>query len=92
LELPNSVGSSPVSLYIGNLHPSISNDALGSLFMKFGSINSAKVIRANGQSKRYGFVNFHSAQSAARALREMDGVSVKSWIIRVDYADRQPCK
>jgi RNA recognition motif-containing protein len=92
LEQPNPVGSSLVGLYVGNLHPTIFDADLRSLFMKFGSIKSAYVIKAKHKSKCYGFVVFHTAQSAAQAMREMDGVLIKSCAIRVNYADRQPCK
>ena len=62
-ELP-SVGpfdpSSCRSLYIGNLHPYVTETQLQELFSSMGSVSEVKVIKdkATGMSAGYGFVKF----------------------------------
>ncbi len=59
-----------MKLYVGNLPYNISDDQLRDMFAKFGIPDSAKVItdRDSGQSKGFGFVEFHDNAIAQQAL------------------------
>ena len=59
-----------MKLYVGNLPYNISDDQLRDMFAKFGVPDSAKVItdRESGQSKGFGFVEFHDNAIAQQAL------------------------
>lgn len=48
------------SLYIGNLHPYVTESQLQDLFATLGSVSEVKVIKdkATGMSAGYGFVKF----------------------------------
>ncbi|KAI9271303.1 hypothetical protein BY458DRAFT_509569 [Sporodiniella umbellata] len=76
-----------MNLYIKNLHPNINNTGLCNIFRDFGNIVSARVIThpTTGQSKGYGFVSFSKAESAAKALREMNGYIIEDKPLIVSY-------
>jgi cold-inducible RNA-binding protein len=63
-----------MKLYVGNLAYNISDDQLSALFERFGTPDSASVImdRNSGESKGFGFVEFHD-DGKARAALSLDG-------------------
>ena len=65
----------PSSLYVGNLSYSVTGDSLNKMFSVFGTVESAKVItdRETGSSKGFGFVEMSNAESAQKAINELDG-------------------
>jgi len=61
-----------VNLYIKNIHDSVDEEGLRDLFVPFGTINSAKLVRdENGVSRGFGFVSFLTAEEATKAVTEM---------------------
>ncbi|KAL2899062.1 Glycine-rich RNA-binding protein 4 mitochondrial [Bienertia sinuspersici] len=60
-------------------------------FMQHGEIIEVRVIchHVTGNSKGYGFVKFACENSAASALKEMDGQELDRRNIRVQYAHKQ---
>eukprot|EP00604_Paraphysomonas_vestita_P002378 CAMPEP_0174819582 /NCGR_PEP_ID=MMETSP1107-20130205/2898_1 /TAXON_ID=36770 /ORGANISM="Paraphysomonas vestita, Strain GFlagA" /LENGTH=654 /DNA_ID=CAMNT_0016033363 /DNA_START=107 /DNA_END=2071 /DNA_ORIENTATION=+ len=62
------------NLYIKQFPESWSEEKLTQLFSAFGTVLSLKVaIDENGKSKCFGFVDFESHESAAKALNELNG-------------------
>jgi RNA recognition motif-containing protein len=61
-------------LYIGNLAYSVNDDSLRGAFSKFGTVESATVIkdRDSGRSKGFGFVEMSTDESAAEAIEKMN--------------------
>jgi RNA recognition motif-containing protein len=61
-------------LYIGNLAYSVNDDSLRDAFSKFGTVESATVIkdRDSGRSKGFGFVEMSTDESAAAAIEKMN--------------------
>ena len=56
---------------------SIDNAKLQEMFQKFGNIVSSKVAMFDdGRSKRYGFVQFDSEESANAAIEQLNGFSI----------------
>ncbi|OAF68031.1 zDazl [Intoshia linei] len=67
------------NLYIKYLDDKVDDAQLKSLFSKYGSITSVKVMRhENGISKGFGFVCFSEKSEASAALTSMKGVKVFS--------------
>lgn len=70
-------------LFIHDLAWKTNNETLKAAFLKYGEIQEAVVIhdRKTGKSKGFGFVTFHSAQSAQAALKQpekrIDGRNAK---------------
>uniref|UniRef100_A0A1B0C887 Putative transcriptional coactivator caper rrm superfamily n=1 Tax=Lutzomyia longipalpis TaxID=7200 RepID=A0A1B0C887_LUTLO len=69
----NPVG--PMRLYVGSLHFNITEDMLRGIFEPFGKIDSIQLIMDNdtGRSKGYGFITFHNAEDAKKALEQLNG-------------------
>jgi hypothetical protein len=65
-------------LYVGNLAFSMTSEELGALFGEHGNVVSAKVIteRETGRSRGFGFVEYDSAASGEKAIRELNGNNV----------------
>jgi RNA recognition motif-containing protein len=71
-------GGDPVStnLYVGNLNPTINEEALGREFAKFGPLASIKIMwprteEEHRRGRNCGFVAFMKRQDAEKALKHM---------------------
>ncbi|GLG96586.1 Heterogeneous nuclear ribonucleoprotein A1, A2/B1 homolog [Gryllus bimaculatus] len=67
--------SGPMRLYVGSLHFNITEDMLRGIFEPFGKIDSIQLIMdpETGRSKGYGFLTFHNAEDAKKALEQLNG-------------------
>ncbi|KAE8725115.1 hypothetical protein F3Y22_tig00009009pilonHSYRG00070 [Hibiscus syriacus] len=69
MEVPTAVTlmASMVSLYVGDLHPDITDEALFDAFNSFKGMSSVRVCRdsSTGRSLCYGYVNFSSLEDGA---------------------------
>ncbi|KAL1124775.1 hypothetical protein AAG570_001396, partial [Ranatra chinensis] len=65
----------PMRLYVGSLHFNITEDMLRGIFEPFGKIDSIQLMTdpETGRSKGYGFITFHHAEDAKRALEQLNG-------------------
>jgi len=60
------------NLYVKNLSPDVDDTKLTEMFINFGAITSAKVMKeASGKSRGFGFVAFEKKEAATRAIHEM---------------------
>lgn len=66
---------SETKIYVGNLPFSVGFAELKEKFSEFGEVTEATVIanKFSGRSKGFGFVTFADAESAEKAIAEMDG-------------------
>lgn len=64
--------ATPVSLYVGDLHPDVTDGILFDAFSEFKSLASVRVCRdsSTGRSLCYGYVNFIAPQDG-RVSRSM---------------------
>ncbi|OWM79210.1 polyadenylate-binding protein 2-like [Punica granatum] len=72
------------NVYVKNLSEATTEDDLNKIFGEFGAITSVVVMRdADGKSKCFGFVNFESADDAARAVDALNGNKFddKEWYV-----------
>ncbi|XP_055643822.1 RNA-binding protein 39 isoform X2 [Toxorhynchites rutilus septentrionalis] len=72
---PPKVVSGPLRLYVGSLHFNITEDMLRGIFEPFGKIDNIQLIMDSdtGRSKGYGFITFHNADDAKKALEQLNG-------------------
>lgn len=65
----------PMRLYVGSLHFNITEDMLNGIFEPFGKIDNIQLIMDadTGRSKGYGFITFHNADDAKKALEQLNG-------------------
>lgn len=76
--LPNLApknNNGPTRLYVGSLHFNITEDMLRGIFEPFGKIDYIQLIvdPESGKSKGYGFLTFHHAADAKKALEQLNG-------------------
>ncbi|XP_055858248.1 RNA-binding protein 39 [Episyrphus balteatus] len=65
----------PMRLYVGSLHFNITEEMLRGIFEPFGKIDSIQLISdtETGRSKGYGFITYHNADDAKKALEQLNG-------------------
>jgi len=82
--------TSGVNLYVKNLDDTIDDAALEEAFSSYGSITSAKVMRdSQGRSRGFGFVCFHLAEEATKAIVEMGNFLLGTKPLYVALAQRK---
>ncbi|KFK45119.1 hypothetical protein AALP_AA1G346700 [Arabis alpina] len=78
------------NVYVKNLVETATDDDLKRLFEVFGEITSAVVMKdGKGKSRRFGFVNFEKAESAANAVEKMNGMVVEEKELHVGRAQKK---
>lgn len=80
------------SLYVGDLHPDVTEPFLYEVFREVGPITSIRVCRDNMSraSLGYAYVNFQNPVDAERALDTLNYSTVKNQPIRIMWSQRDP--
>ncbi|XP_023640508.1 polyadenylate-binding protein 7 isoform X2 [Capsella rubella] len=91
----SSSGSSSTvtaSLYVGDLHPSVTDGLLYDAFAEFKSLASVRLCKdaSTGRSLCYGYANFLSRQDANLAIEKKNHLVLKGKMIRVMWSVREP--
>lgn len=80
------------SLYVGDLHESIDDQTLFSMFFNFGNLFSVRICRDQQTKKSlgYGYVNFSNRADAERAKEALNYTEVSGKQIRISWQERDP--
>lgn len=80
------------SLYVGDLHPDVTEAMLYDKFSSVGALLSLRLCRdvVTRRSLGYAYVNYHSPADAERALDTMNFDILKGQPIRIMWSQRDP--
>ncbi|KAF8403181.1 hypothetical protein HHK36_011278 [Tetracentron sinense] len=92
MAVPSTVPVIPSSLYVGDLHPDVTDGHLVDAFSAIGELASVRVCRdsASGRSLGYGYVNFITSAEAIRAIETMNHTPLNGKVIRIMWSHRDP--
>ena len=78
-------------LFVGGISWNLTEEELKEAFSKVGTVEEVKIItdRVSGRSKGFGFVTMATAEDAAKAVEEMNGVELDGRAITVNEARPQ---
>ncbi|KAK1309428.1 Polyadenylate-binding protein RBP45C [Acorus calamus] len=76
--------SSCRSVYVGNIHPQVTEGLLQEVFQSTGALEGCKLIRKEKSS--YGFVDYYDRRSAAIAILNLNGRHLFGQPIKVNWA------
>jgi RNA recognition motif-containing protein len=82
------------NVFVANLPPELSDEALAEAFDSYGIVLSAHVARdpATGGRLRYGFVDIATERAALRAVAAMNGASLGGHNLDVRISERPAAK
>ena len=76
----SSKGPDGANLFIFHIPNDFTNQEMYDLFKEYGNVLSARIMveADTGRSRGFGFVSYDSTESAALAIKELNGFSVRS--------------
>jgi polyadenylate-binding protein len=80
------------ALYVGELHPEVTEAMLFELFSQVGPVASIRICRdaVTRRSLGYGYVNFHNTLDGERALETLNYTLIKGKACRIMWSQRDP--
>ena len=77
-----------MNMYVGNLSYNVTEEELRGIFSEYGEVSSVNIItdKYSGQSKGFGFVEMPDNSEADKAIKALNGTSVKDRAIKVNQA------
>ncbi|KAH0459719.1 hypothetical protein IEQ34_012533 [Dendrobium chrysotoxum] len=72
------------SVFVGNIHPQVTEALLAEVFQNMGPLEGCKLIRKEKSS--YGFVDYHDRRSASLAIMTLNGRLLYGLPIKVNWA------
>jgi RNA recognition motif-containing protein len=84
--------SAPITVYVGNLSRSTTEEDLREAFAAHGEVVSVKIVtevvtdRASGRSKGFGFVEMSSEEEATAAINGLNGTELGGRTVKVEKA------
>jgi polyadenylate-binding protein len=78
------------NVYVKNINHEVTEEEFRELFAKYGEVTSSSLARDNeGKSRGFGFVNFTTHASAAKAVEELNGKEFRGQELYVGRAQKK---
>ncbi|KAF6834153.1 polyadenylate-binding protein [Colletotrichum plurivorum] len=78
------------NVYVKNIQSEVSDEEFRELFAKFGEVTSSSLARdQEGKSRGFGFVNFTTHESAAKAVDDLNGKDFRGQDLYVGRAQKK---
>jgi RNA recognition motif-containing protein len=76
------------SIYVGNVEWNTTDQELEDLFVTYGTIRSAQIIKdhTSGKSKGFGFVEMEDEEAAETAMKELHGTELRGRTLKINAA------
>ncbi|MET0462734.1 MAG: RNA-binding protein [Chitinophagaceae bacterium] len=77
-----------MNMHVSNLDFKVQDEELKQLFVPFGDVASAKVIRdkVTGRSRGFGFVEMQSEEAGTKAMTELNNTEMNGRVLLVSLA------
>lgn len=77
-----------MNLYVGNLSYGVTEEDLKAMFSEYGQVESINIIKDkfSGQSKGFGFVEMPDNSEADKAIKALNGTSLKGRDVKINQA------
>ena len=80
------------NIFVGNLNFNATEEAVRSLFERYGAVNSARIMtdRETGRSRGFAFVEMENENEADQAITALNGYSLDGRALNVNEARPKP--
>jgi cold-inducible RNA-binding protein len=80
------------NIFVGNLNFNATEEAVRSLFERYGAVNSARIMtdRETGRSRGFAFVEMENEAEAEQAIHALNGYSMDGRALNVNEARPRP--
>jgi len=73
-------------LHVGALNVGLTRQDLHDVFSPFGAIDAIELVMPEGKPLGFAFIQFRSAESAAMAMRHMNGFMLAGHALKIGFA------
>src|SRR5262245_20952789 len=90
--LSNCLEDCVKNIFVGNLDFNVTEEAVRSLFERYGAVNSARIMtdRDTGRSRGFAFVEMENEQEADNAINALNGYQMDGRSLNVNEARPKP--
>ncbi|KAM9299355.1 RNA-binding protein 7 [Gastrophryne carolinensis] len=79
-------GDADKTLFVGNLHPGVTEEHLFELFLQAGPLITVKIPKdKDGKAKQFAFINFKHEESVPYAMNLLSGIKLNGRPLKIQF-------